>query len=340
MEKKKNMKTIYLVNRITKTSVPWRWSEYFNKNSKNNKINIVDIKLFVKNLKHYKREANIVHGHHIKAMSIFLLLNKRLKIKSIYTVHGSYLFLSKSNALLLKFIFKSSDKIIFVNRTLYSVLPQSYKNIIKDKYEIILNGVEVDYKYKKVDIYQKFNIDIKDKIIFHPARFVEEKNHIRIISALKPLLDKDKKLKLILAGGGKLEDNIKLHIKKLNLSDSVILIGTIERDEVYNFLEKCEIFLMPSVSEGLNIAFLEAISMKSKIVVSNIEQFTYPLEVYNLNPEQLNITFVDPLDEENIYMGISKALSKNRNLECNYQDFSLNIMMKKYDNIYYILFFV
>ncbi|MCK4441555.1 MAG: glycosyltransferase, partial [Sulfurovaceae bacterium] len=255
----KNMKIIYLVNKITKTSVPWRWAEYFNKKSKINKIDILDIKLFIKNLKNCKKEAHIVHGHHIKAMSIFLLLNKRLKIKSIYTVHGSYLFLSRGNALLLKFIFKLSDKIIFVNKTLYSVLPKSYKDIIKDKYEIILNGVEVDYQYKKVDIYQKFNIDRTDKILFHPARFVEEKNHIRMISALKPLLDRDKKLKLILAGSGKLEDNIKLHIKKLNLSDSVLLIGTIERDEVYNFLEKCEIFLMPSISEGLNIAFLEAI---------------------------------------------------------------------------------
>ena len=333
------MKIIYLVNRITETSVPLRWTKYFNKNFKINKINMVDIKLFIKNFKNYKKEADIVHGHHIKAMGIFLLLNKKIKIKSVYTVHGSYLFLSKSNALWLKLIFKLSDKIIFVNQTLYSVLPQSYKNIIKDKYEIILNGVEVDYQYKRVDVYQKFNINTIDKIIFHPARFVEEKNHIRIISALKPLLNKNKKLKLILAGSGKLEKSIKLHIKELNLSNSVILIGTIDRDEVYNFLEKCEIFLMPSVSEGLNIAFLEAISMKNKIVVSNIEQFTYPIEVYNLKPEQLNITFVNPLDEENIHIGISKALSKNKNLTYDCQDFSLKVMMKKYNNIYNILYY-
>ncbi|MCK4441815.1 MAG: hypothetical protein KAU90_07390, partial [Sulfurovaceae bacterium] len=58
-----------------------------------------------------------------------------------------------------------------------------------------------------------------------------------------------------------------------------------------------------------------------------------------LNPEQLNITFVNPFDEENIYIGISKLLSKNKNLAYDCQDFSLNVMMKKYDNIYNIFFY-
>jgi len=328
------MKIIYLVNRVTKTSIPWRWSEYWNKYSQNDKIKIIDIKLFIKNYKSYIKDIDIIHGHHIKAMSIFLILNKKFKIKSIYTVHGSYLFLSKSNAWLLKLIFRLSDKIIFVNKTLYDVLPKSYKDIIADKYEIILNGIEIDYKYKEIDIYQKFNINKTDKIIFHPARFVKEKNHMRVISALKPLLDRDKQLKLILAGSGVLEDEIRALIGQLNLENSVYLIGLIERDEVYNFLKSCELFLMPSISEGLNIAFLEAISMKRKVVVSDIEQFTYPLKAYNLNPKELNITFVNPFEEEDIYRGIVKAIEEEPNLLYDCSDFSLKNMTDKYTRVY------
>jgi len=328
------MKIIYLVNRVTKTSIPWRWSEYWNKYSQNDKIKIIDIKLFIKNYKSYIKDIDIIHGHHIKAMSIFLILNKKFKIKSIYTVHGSYLFLSKSNAWLLKLIFRLSDKIIFVNKTLYDVLPKSYKDIIADKYEIILNGIEIDYKYKEIDIYHKFNINKTDKIIFHPARFVKEKNHIRVISALKPLLDRDKQLKLILAGSGVLEDEIRALIGQLNLENSVYLIGLIERDEVYNFLKSCELFLMPSISEGLNIAFLEAISMKRKVVVSDIEQFTYPLKAYNLNPKELNITFVNPFEEEDIYRGIVKAIEEEPNLLYDCSNFSLKNMTDKYTRVY------
>jgi len=330
----KNVKIIYLVNIVTKTSIPWRWSEYWNKYSQNNEIKIIDIKLFIKNYKSYIKDIDIIHGHHIKAMSIFLILNKKFKIKSVYTVHGSYLFLSKSNAWLLKLIFRLSDKIIFVNKTLYDILPKSYKDIIKDKYEIILNGIEIDYEYKNIDIYHKFNINKTDKIIFHPARFVKEKNHIRVISALKPLLDRDKQLKLILAGSGVLEDEIRALIGQLNLENSVYLIGLIERDEVYNFLKSCELFLMPSISEGLNIAFLEAISMKRKVVVSDIEQFTYPLKAYNLNPKELNITFVNPFEEEDIYRGIVKAIEEEPNLLYDCSNFSLKNMTDKYTRVY------
>jgi glycosyltransferase involved in cell wall biosynthesis len=235
---------------------------------------------------------------------------------------------------MLKLIFKFSDRILFVNKMLYDILPSSYKQSIEGKYEIILNGVESDYKYQKIDIYEKFSINKSDTICFHPARFVTEKNHIRVITALKPLMDRDDKLKLVLAGSGRLQEEIVSLIKILQLEKSVIFLGLIERDEVYNFLEYCDLFLMPSISEGLNIAFLEAISMKTKIVVSDIEQFTYPLKAYNLEPELLNITFVNPLNENDITNGIKNALEQKRNLTYNCTDFSLKTMMHRYEKIY------
>jgi len=328
------MKLVYMVNGLSKTSIPWRWTEYFNKKSDSNQIKLLEIKSLKNHWSYIKKEISVVHGHHIKAMALFLLSNLILKKATVYTVHGSYLFLSKSNAFLLKLIFKFSDKIIFVNQMLYDVLPQAYKNVIVGKYEVILNGVETDYDYIKSDVYQKFNIDSTDIICFHPARFVTEKNHIRLISAFAPLINENSKIKLILAGDGKLKEEIQSHVKALGLEENVIFLGLIERDEVYNFLERCDLFLMPSVSEGLNIAFLEAISMKTKVVVSDIEQFTYPLKAYGLNAKDLNVTFVDPLDEKAISEGILSALAKEKALDYDCSDFSLMSMMSKYEYIY------
>ncbi len=327
------MNILYIVNGISKTSIPWRWKNYFNKKSKNSNIEIIPIKEILKNIDYIKK-FDIAHGHHIKAMATFIPINFIFKIQSIYTVHGSYKFLSKTNAILLYYIFKHTDKIIFVNKMLYDVLPDKYKSIIQDKYEIILNGVELDYKYKKIDIYKKYNIKKEDIIFFHPARFVKEKNHIRLIKAIKPMVDKNPNIKLYLAGDGTLKDEVKSTIKKLNLEKNVILLGLIDRDDVYNFLEKCEIFLMPSISEGLNISFLEALSMNTKIVVSNIEQFKYPLKHYNLDKKDLNITLVNPLNIENITNGIENSLKSKRVVNDNFKNFSLENMMNKYQDIY------
>ena len=328
------MKLIYMVNGLSKTSIPWRWTEYFNKKSALNQIELLEIKSLKSRWNDLQNKTDLVHGHHIKAMAFFLLSNIIFRKPTVYTVHGSYLFLSKSNALLLKFIFKFSNKIIFVNQMLYDVLPSSYKKLIEGKYEVILNGVETDYEYIRSDVYKKFKIDSSDIICFHPARFVTEKNHIRLISAFVPLIERNSKIKLILAGDGKLKKEIQTHVEALNLEKNVIFLGLIERDEVYNFLERCDLFLMPSISEGLNIAFLEAISMKTKVLVSDIEQFTYPLKAYDLNPKDLNVTFVDPLDENAMSQGILSALEQNKELNYDCSDFSLTSMMKKYEDIY------
>ena len=328
------MKLIYIVNSISKTSIPWRWSDYFNGHSSKVEVKMMSINTFKKQIFKVKNSVDIVHGHHIKAMALFLLANMLLKKKSVYTVHGSYLFLSKMNVRLLKFIFNYSHKIIFVNKMLYDVLPSAMKASIENKYEIILNGVETNYNYRKTDVYKKFGINANDTILFHPARFVSEKNHLNILEALKLVVEKNDKIKLLLAGDGKLKEEIEARIKVLNLEKYVILLGTIERDEVYNFLERCDLFLMPSVSEGLNIAFLEAISMQSKVLVSNIEQFVYPVEAYGLNPDEINVTFVDPLDTKNMALDMWSALEKKKNLEYDCSDFSLETMMHKYEAVY------
>lgn len=328
------MKIKYIVNEISITSIPWRWKNYFNRYSSVIDIEMMSVKELGSKFFGMRERTEIVHGHHIKAMALFLVVNVLLRKKSVYTVHGSYLFLSKTNALLLKYIFKCTDKIIFVNKALYDVLPLKIKELIKGKYEIILNGVEVNYKYANIDVYKKFGIGDKDIILFHPARFVSEKNHLRIIDALKSLVEKNNRIKLVLAGDGKLKYEIEDRIRDLRLEGNVMMIGLIERDEVYNFLERCDLFLMPSISEGLNIAFLEAISMHCKVLVSNIEQFVYPLETYGLDPNDINVTFVEPLDEESIALGIESALEKEQNYAYDCSDFSLDAMMHKYEAIY------
>ena len=328
------MRLKYIVNDVSKTSIPWRWAEYFNTHSAGIDIEISSVKSFLKKIFQIKKTVDIVHGHQIKAMAFFLVTNIFLKKKSVYTVHGSFLFLSKANVSLLKFIFRYSDKIIFVNKMLYDVLPLNMKEQIKNKYHIILNGVETDFNYTNKDVYRQFNINSKDIILFHPARFVSEKNHLRIIRAIKPLVEKNSKIKLLLAGDGKLKNEMQELIHALKLEDNVIMLGLIERSEVYNFLQRCDLFLMPSISEGLNIAFLEAISMHCKIVVSNIEQFTYPLEVYGINPDDINVNFVDPLSVHDISSGIHSSLQKEKSEHYDCADFSLENMMRRYEAVY------
>ena len=328
------MNILYLINNFSKTSVPVGWSQYIQNNLNSINISLVSIKQFsLKNLKLIV-QSNILHGHHIKVMAIFIFLNFIFNKQTVYTVHGSYLYLSEDNKKLLKYILKRVNKVIFVNKFLYDALPNELKDMIKNKYKIILNGVDIDFKYKKTDVCSKFNISQDDKIIFHPARFVKEKNHINVIKSFKLLQQIDAKTKLILAGDGVLKLEILAIIEELDLKDHVVLLGLIDREEVYSFLEKCDLFIMPSISEGLNIAFLEAMSMNTKILVSDIEQFTYPFKHYALKPLDYNVYFANPNNVENLFNGLVQALNSKKNQNFDMNIFSLKNMMKEYKVIY------
>jgi len=323
----------YIVNGVSKTSVPKRWSDYINRENFPLSIEMISIDKFP-TLLGSKNQNYIAHGHHIKAMALFIILNFFLRKKSIYTLHGSYKFLSKTNKILLRFIFRYTDRIVCVNQTVYDDISESIKEKISKKCDIILNGVEKSYSYKKIDVYKKFNINKSDTIIFHPARFVVEKNHLKLIEAMKVIVDKDSGVKLLLAGAGELEDEIRDKVKELNLSKNIIFLGLISRDEVYSFLQKCDLFVMPSISEGLNIAFLEAISMRCRVLVSDIESFRYPFTHYNLTPTEFNVRFVNPNSINSITEGIEESLKCQKNMDFDFSYFALENMILEYLNIY------
>jgi glycosyltransferase involved in cell wall biosynthesis len=310
------------------------WAEFANLKFSEVKIVLVSLrKLSVSNFRHVI-SANVIHGHHIKSTVMFILFNLVLKRKLVFTSHGSFSYLSRTNRFLLKIVYCFSDEVFFVNKYLFDILPINYKKVLKNKYKIILNGVELDICYTKKDMYTKYELQSTDKIIFHPARFVREKNHKILLQAFKRLLEDGDKYRLILAGDGYLKEDIRSQIKELSLDGYVSIIGVVDRNDVYNLMEIAELFVMPSISEGLNVAFLEALSLNQKILVSNIDQFTYPFDKYNLLATNYNVYFTSPTNPEEMYRKMKSALLETRKLGLDIDDFSLGTMMEHYIKSY------
>ncbi len=159
------MNIINLVNSISITSIPSRWTDFLNRNSKDSNTSLIELKE-MKKIFSFKKEETIIHGHHVKSMTIFLIFNFFYNYKNIYTVHGSYLYLSKINKTLFSFVINNADFIVFVNTTLYDQLPLKIKNKIVKKYQIIFNGVENECKFENIDVLKKYNLDKKKNLYF------------------------------------------------------------------------------------------------------------------------------------------------------------------------------
>lgn len=90
-----------------------------------------------------------------------------------------------------------------------------------------------------------------------------------VIEAIKKLNDAGISVTYDLVGGGNPE-KLKNIVKKLELKDSVRFLGTIPHNDIFNWLSKIDIYIQPSLTEGLPRSVLEAMSRGCIVLGSNV----------------------------------------------------------------------
>lgn len=118
-----------------------------------------------------------------------------------------------------------------------------------DSKKFIYNNEKSRILRKELGIENKF-------VIGHVGRFNIQKNHEFIIKVFNEIKKRNDDSILVLVGAGELEEKIKEKVKSLNLTESVIFLGS--RDDVNNIMQIFDIFLFPSIFEGLGVVLIEA----------------------------------------------------------------------------------
>src|SRR3989344_1232997 len=115
-------------------------------------------------------------------------------------------------------------------------------------------------------------VKINEKIIITVSRLVEKNGVEDLIDAFNILNSRFQisDLELVVIGGGPLERNLKSKVRSLKLEDKVKFIGKISSDEVPKYLAQADVFVRPSLSEGLGTAFLEAMAAGLPIVATSV----------------------------------------------------------------------
>lgn len=141
-------------------------------------------------------------------------------------------------------------------------------------FQVINNGIESDkyiFSNKIRDRVRKSNnIDENTIIIGHVGRFTEAKNHKKIIDVFNYFHKKHQNAILWLFGEGELKQEIEEKVKELGLNRSVFFKGL--PSHINEELQAMDIFLFPSLFEGLGIALIEAQASGLPCVVSNAIQ--------------------------------------------------------------------
>ncbi len=140
----------------------------------------------------------------------------------------------------------------------------------KKQCRIVKNGINVEkFRFNetvRVKIRQELGVE-NDFVIGHVGRFGIEKNHQKLIRVFSEIHKMNPNTKLVLCGDGEERQNIETLINDLNLNDSVLLLGVI--DNVHEVMQAIDVFVMPSLFEGLPFALLEAQAAGLKCIVSD-----------------------------------------------------------------------
>ena len=257
----------------------------------------------------------------------FVLILKKIfsrKTKFINTPHGPFMALSDYNFILkairstytlVQKIFLNwlYDKVIQVNTFQWQWIVEY--GISKDKVVFVPNGISKDLLDLKINGSQiesfrkKYNLE-DSKIISYLGRISKYKGVQHIIEVLPKLVEKNKKIKLLVMGRdeGYVSDLEALAERK-ELNKKVCFITDISEEEKFVGLEASEIFVFPSEWEAFGIVLAEAMTRSNAVVSTKTEGGNF------LVTDNVNGYLYDFGDTEKLLSILSNMISNPEKVE-------------------------
>ena len=286
---------------------------------------------FYQIIKHlYSFKPDIVHTH-LGGDIYGRLAAKIVGIKIIVSTEHNINKQERYGALQLKKITaKFAKKIFAVSQAVAQDANKRYK-LKSEQIAIIYNGIDLSNFISN-------NSEIKPKPVLTIgtlSRLTKQKGLNVLIEAVSQSKHKDFIVKI--AGQGELQIDLENQIRELNLSNRVSLIGPVKATD---FLSEIDVFIFPSLWEGLGLSLLEAGAMCKVVIASDadgIKEIIDEKSGFLFKAGQVE-ALVQKLDQviDNFYLPLVQEKAKNLNIKVK-TDFSLEKMITVYDNWYHKL---
>ncbi len=137
------------------------------------------------------------------------------------------------------------------------------------EFRVIKNAVDCDKFafHQEVRDSVRSNINLTDKfVIGHVGRFETQKNHIRLMHMMKAITAQNADCVLVCVGTGSLQKECMEEAERLGIADHVQFLGT--RSDIPQLMHAFDVFLLPSLYEGLPFVLVEAQANGLPCVVS------------------------------------------------------------------------
>ena len=277
-----------------------------------------------------EKKYDLIHCHSPIGGIICRLANKHSKhydsTRMIYTAHGFHFF--KGNNPLKNFLFrnierygaKSTDTLITINKEDYAAA-KKFKLKKNGTVEYVPGvGIDIDkinsIQGNKEELCKELNIPVDTILLLSVGELSKRKNHEVIVRLLNQLPDN---IHYVICGQGQLENYLLDLAQKLKVNNRVQLLGY--RTNIPQIMKSCDIFVFPSLQEGLPVALMEAMACGLPCVASEIRGNIDLIE------DGVNSSLCNPIEYKE-FLNSFKSINK----EIGDKFGKLNIIkIKKYD---------
>jgi glycogen synthase len=139
-----------------------------------------------------------------------------------------------------------------------------------DKVVVIPNGTGLPEQVR-VDraAFRSSHVAVGERLLFHIGRLVAEKGAGTLVQAFSSLVQ-HYDVKLVIAGVGPYQEELRRQVENLGLNDQVSFVGWISDEQAGAYYSVCDCAIVPSIYEPFGIVALEAMAAGAPLVVSDV----------------------------------------------------------------------
>ncbi|MDV2481671.1 glycosyltransferase family 4 protein [Methanoculleus sp. Wushi-C6] len=272
------------------------------------------------------KKFDVIHIHNVYSFTAlsFPILKKFCKIPIVLTHHGQLMFGEPMKDLCVRIYEKSARGVVLNSVDTAVALSDSDARQISQQnggtaadrspsghprnVVTIPNGYD-DGKFRPMDTREckeALGLPPDRKMILNVGRlYGAVKGHEYLIEAMSRIVKKRKDVLCVIVGPGRLYDTLDRQIRSLGLEEYVVLAGGKPHDEIPLWLNACDLFVLPSLSEGNPTVMFEAFGCGKPFVgtrVGGVPEIVtsddYGLLVDPANPDDLAEKVLTALDRE------------------------------------------
>lgn len=219
--------------------------------------------------------------HRFKPINTLMLLNRLLCIPAcIGVLHGLGEYDRAYRRWSLRWLLSPAWRLVGVSRAVCQDLLNCGVGLTDCTVRQINNAIDINraesLQHSRDKARKLLGLPLDAFVFGTIGRLVPVKGHIHLIEAFAQLKDENLNAVLAIIGEGRSRDELEAEAERHGMRERVHLLGA--RDDALQYVRAFDVFVMPSLSEGLPLALLEGMSGRLPVIGSDIDSLRPILE--------------------------------------------------------------